>query len=95
MLWRHLIIVIISLLLLTNGHVYEMFGNSNHYYVQPPQTFKPAGMPNKPLAAKYFIYDVVTWLIIIQIPLILHTLTNNLFLKHSKSNLLEPCPFLI
>lgn len=41
-----------------NGHVYEMFGNSKHYSVQPPLLYKPAEMTNKPLTAKYFIYDV-------------------------------------
>src|SRR5690554_4869685 len=41
-----------------NGHVYEMFGNSKHYSVQPLQPYKPAEMTNKPLTAKYFIYDV-------------------------------------
>lgn len=44
-----------------NGHVYEMFGNSKHYSVQPPLLYKPAEMTNKPLTAKYFIYDVVVW----------------------------------
>ena len=41
-----------------NEHVYEMFGNSKHYSVQPPLLYKPAEMTNKPLTAKYFIYDV-------------------------------------
>src|SRR5690554_3657217 len=44
-----------------NGHVYEMFGNSKHYSVQPPLLYKPAEMTNKSLTAKYFIYDVVVW----------------------------------
>src|SRR5690554_1257394 len=44
--------------LAANGHVYEMFGNSKHYSVQPPLLYKPAEMSNKPLTAKYFIYDV-------------------------------------
>src|SRR5690554_2743387 len=44
-----------------NGHVYEMFGNSKHYSVQPLQPYKPAEMTNKSLTAKYFIYDVVVW----------------------------------
>ena len=35
-----------------------MFGNSKHYSVQPLQPYKPAEMTNKPLTAKYFIYDV-------------------------------------
>src|SRR5690606_14172470 len=38
-----------------------MFGNSKHYSVQPPLLYKPAEMTNKPLTAKYFIYDVVVW----------------------------------
>lgn len=44
--------------LTANGYVYEMFGNSKHYSVQPLQPYKPAEMTNKPLTAKYFIYDV-------------------------------------
>ncbi|WP_088656333.1 hypothetical protein [Geofilum rhodophaeum] len=48
-------------LILHNGHVYEMFGNSKHYSVQQPLLYKPAEMTNKPLTAKYFIYDVVVW----------------------------------
>lgn len=45
--------------IVANGHVYEMFGNSKHYSVQSPLLYKPAEMTNKPLTAKYFIYDVV------------------------------------
>ena len=44
-----------------NGRVYETFGISKHYSVQPPLLYKPAEMTNKPLTAKYFIYDVVVW----------------------------------
>ena len=51
----------LSFMVAHNGHVYEMFGNSKHYSVQPPLLYKPAEMTNKSLTAKYFIYDVVVW----------------------------------
>src|SRR5690554_4864039 len=51
----------VNLSIVGNGHVYEMFGNSKHYSVQPLQPYKPAEMTNKSLTAKYFIYDVVVW----------------------------------
>ena len=54
-------LVICSAPIAANEHVYELFGNSKHYSVQPPLLYKPAEMTNKPLTAKYFIYDVVIW----------------------------------
>src|SRR5690554_1970340 len=57
-IYQCLTVMLVSFTMPANGHVYEMFGNSKHYSVQPLQPYKPTEMTNKPLTAKYFIYDV-------------------------------------
>jgi len=71
-----------------------MFGNSKHYSVQPLQPYKPAEMTNKPLTAKYFIYDVVVWPLFYSFPRFLYVSGSNILRIYCKNcNPVCPIPF--
>ena len=48
--------------LVHNGYVYETFGISKHFPVKLQVLLIRAEMPDNPLTAKCFIYDVMHWL---------------------------------
>ena len=51
-----------SLWLVGNGYVYETFGIPKHILVKLQVLLIRAEMPDNPLTAKCFIYDVMHWL---------------------------------
>lgn len=48
--------------MIANGYVYETFGIPKHILVKLQVLLIRAEMPDNPLTAKCFIYDVMHWL---------------------------------